>query len=233
MKKQETNTYEYNTHHFSSIKSKWAVMLAIRTQVNNIIKKRHSAGITQNESLMALKQIRQGNFSRAAIRDYMQLLLDANASLGSPLRFPQKLQEEFLPYISNTEKERLSTQMSRGEGQLTGKGLEVLGSSSFHGRPILKKPQKPEPVFSDEDEEDKDEDEDEDSKKKEEFKRRLRNMDRTGVEFQKFVLGSEGSAGEFPYDIGDLTIEEVSELGFDVIGEAQIRLNEEGELTCD
>ena len=130
MDKKSTQKYEYNTHHLSSIKSKWAVMLAIRTQINNIINKRHKAGISQNEALQAVKHVREGNFTRESLRDYTQLLLDANSSLGSPLRFPGKLSEEFMPYIANTEKERLSTQTSRKVVN----GLDLVNSGFFEGR---------------------------------------------------------------------------------------------------
>lgn len=58
-------------------------------------------------------------------------------------------------------------------------------------------------------------------------------MDRDSIEFQKFVLGTEGKTTEFPYDISSLSMEELLGMGFDVVGTAEIRVNDEGEIVPD
>jgi hypothetical protein len=58
-------------------------------------------------------------------------------------------------------------------------------------------------------------------------------MSKESVDFHKFVLGAEGRTAQFPYDIGSLSIEELMELGFEVVGNTEVRLNDAGEMVTD
>jgi hypothetical protein len=78
--------------------------------MTNIINKRHNAGISQKETLEAVKCIKMGSYTEDSLREYIRLLHDTNASLGYPLRFPRMLAETMKNYVSNVEKDRLATQ---------------------------------------------------------------------------------------------------------------------------
>jgi hypothetical protein len=58
----------------------------------------------------------------------------------------------------------------------------------------------------------------------------MKKLDKESVEFQRFVLGSEGKTQEFPYDLGSLTMDELNELGFTEVGSTDFKINADGEI---
>jgi hypothetical protein len=54
--------------------------------------------------IKAMKEIENQRFTREGLSNYLKLMADANSTLGSPLKFPDKLQKELMPYLVNIEK---------------------------------------------------------------------------------------------------------------------------------
>lgn len=53
-----------------------------------------------------MKNIGEDHYTRKDLKNYLKIVMEANASLGYPIKFPGSLKETMLPFIQNLQVEK-------------------------------------------------------------------------------------------------------------------------------
>ncbi|CAD8057634.1 unnamed protein product [Paramecium primaurelia] len=105
-KKSLTFKYQFDIMQNSQIKQGLVMQDLFKKQISKIIQTRMMQGINQNDIIKSMQNIGKEMYSKEDLKNYLKILLEANALLGYPLKFPGNLKDMMLPYIVNLQIEK-------------------------------------------------------------------------------------------------------------------------------
>ncbi|CAK73398.1 unnamed protein product (macronuclear) [Paramecium tetraurelia] len=110
--KSQTFKYQFEIMQNSQMKQGLVLQDLFKRQISKIIQTRMMQGINQKDIIKSMQNIGKEMYSKEDMRNYLKILLEANALLGYPMKFPGNLKDMMLPYIQNLQIEKAAKVVS-------------------------------------------------------------------------------------------------------------------------
>ncbi|CAD8067717.1 unnamed protein product [Paramecium sonneborni] len=104
--KSENFKYQFEIMQNSQVKQGLVMQELFKKQISKIIQTRMMQGINQKDIIRSMQNIGREIYTKQDLRNYLKILLEANALLGYPLKFPGNLKDLMLDYIQNLQVEK-------------------------------------------------------------------------------------------------------------------------------